>query len=110
MNDLDYARTVPCPACKMLADSSCIDPDTGAKVNGVHQTRIYRAYVVAEAGAHNRAVELAAEVDTLKSRIAELEPLARAAIHYMNCRDGEVGGAYAALAAAVIDYERRESP
>lgn len=109
MNDLDYARTVPCPACKMLADSSCIDPDTGAKVNGVHQTRIYRAYVVAEAGAHNRAVELATEVDQLRTRVATLDAVASAAATYMNCPDGQIGDAYDALAAAVIAYERKES-
>jgi hypothetical protein len=68
VNDLDKARTVPCPvsACKMPAGRACIDPDTGADSPGVHQARIYRAYVVDEAIAHNHAIELAAALERLR--------------------------------------------
>jgi hypothetical protein len=69
MSDLEKARTVPCPGCKRPAGSACVDLETGAEATGVHQVRIYRAYVVAEADAHNRAVELEAEVQRLNVRL-----------------------------------------
>lgn len=72
MNDLERARSVPCPGCKMPAGSACIDLETGAEATGVHQVRIYRAYVVAEADAHNRAVELEAEVEQLRGLVTDL--------------------------------------
>jgi hypothetical protein len=76
MNDLEKARSVPCPGCKMPAGSACVDLETGAEATGVHQVRIYRAYVVAEADAHNRAVELEAEVERLRSVLKR---------HYAEC-------------------------
>jgi len=65
---LKDALTVPCPGCKMPADTGCVDPETGipADAGHVHQARIYRVYVVAEALAHNRAVELAAALERLR--------------------------------------------
>jgi hypothetical protein len=60
VSDIGKALTVPCPGCKMPADAACVDLETGAKVEGVHSNRLYRAYVVAEAVAHNRAIELTA--------------------------------------------------
>jgi len=65
VNDLEMARTVPCPGCKRPADAPCIDLESGREVPGVHQVRIYRAYVVAEADAHNRAVEMTDRVRDL---------------------------------------------
>jgi len=110
VSDVGIALTVPCPGCKMPADAACVDLETGAKVEGVHQNRVYRAYVVAEADAHNRAVELAAEVERLKTRLADFEALARAAIHYVNCpdREAETGEPYDALIHVVRVHERNE--
>lgn len=111
MSDIAKARDVPCPGCKVPAGSYCVDLDTGERVAGVHNTRIYRAYVVAEADAHNRAVELAAEVERLRDRLADFEALARAAIHYVNCPDSEAetGEPYAAIVHAVRVHERKEA-
>lgn len=81
MSDLEKARGVPCPGCKMPAGSACVDLETGAEATGVHQVRIYRAYVVGEADAHNRAVELEAEVERIRAGaekvIADFEATAR---------------------------------
>lgn len=103
MNDLEKALTGPCPGCKMPADSGCVDIETGAAVTGVHQVRIYRAYVVDEADAHNRAIEL-------EDRLADLDAIARAAIHYVNCpqSEAETGEPYDALVHAVRVHERKE--
>lgn len=79
MNDLDRALTVPCPACKMAADSGCVDLDTGAPAEGVHGNRIHRAYVVSEAIAENRATELAVEVDRLTAALNRVRDLCHAA-------------------------------
>jgi hypothetical protein len=85
MDDLERARTVPCPGCKMPAGSACVDLETGAEATGVHQVRIYRAYVVAEADAHNRAAALEAEVERLRSS-AEPSVIASALKrHYAEC-------------------------
>jgi hypothetical protein len=73
VNDLDKARTVPCPDCKRPAGSKCVHLETLAETNGVHSSRIYRAYLVGEAIAENVAYEL---------RIA-LERLAQAAEQYL---------------------------
>ncbi len=70
MNDIERARGVPCPGCKRPAGTRCVDLDSNTEVDGVHQVRIYRAYVVAEAVAHNRAVELEAEVERLRAQLA----------------------------------------
>lgn len=75
-DDVTKARMVPCPVCKVGTNRRCVDiakggPDGGGpEVDGVHQPRIYRAYVVAEADAHNRAVELAAELERLRTGLA----------------------------------------
>jgi hypothetical protein len=80
VNDIEKARTVPCPVCKMGAGQRCVDiansgPDGGGpEVDGVHQPRIYRAYLVGEAIAENVAYEL---------RIV-LERLAQASEQYLN--------------------------
>jgi hypothetical protein len=64
VTDIERARTVPCPICKMGAGQRCVDiansgPDGGGpEVDGVHQPRIYRAYLVGEAIAENVAYEL----------------------------------------------------
>jgi hypothetical protein len=117
VNDLEKARTVPCPICRVAADQRCVDianagPDGGGpqQLDGVHQPRIYQAYVVAEADAHNRAVELEAEVDRLRTRLADFKALARAAIHYVNCPDAEAetGEPYDDLVHVVRVHERNE--
>ncbi len=73
MDDLKKALAHPCPGCKVEAGRGCVDIETGAEVTGVHQNRIYRAYVVDEADAHNRAVELAAEVERLREQLASAD-------------------------------------
>lgn len=52
MASREQILSVPCPTCKMPADSDCVRPD-GGDVNGYHNTRIYRFEVVSEAIAHN---------------------------------------------------------
>lgn len=75
MSDVEKALTAPCPGCYSPAGVPCRDIETGATVSGVHANRVYRAYVVAEADAHNRAVELAAEVERLRAVIDEVRGL-----------------------------------
>lgn len=85
MTDVEKALSVPCPACKMAADQKCVDLDTGAKVDGVHSTRIYRAYVVAESDAHNRAVELEVEVERLRAGAEQSAIASVLKRHYAEC-------------------------
>jgi hypothetical protein len=72
VSDLEKARTAPCPVCKMGAGQRCVDiansgPDGGGpEVDGVHQPRIYRAYLVGEAIAENWAAELEAVIDQIR--------------------------------------------
>jgi hypothetical protein len=72
MDDITKARGVPCPVCKMGADQRCVDiaqagPEGGGPaVDGVHQPRIYRAYLVGEAIAENLAYDLQVEIDELR--------------------------------------------
>ncbi len=103
MDDLKKALAHPCPGCKVEAGRGCVDIETGAEVTGVHQNRIYRAYVVAEADAHNRAVELAAEVERMRV-------LVETAVHYVNCPDSEAqtGEPWDALVHAVRVYEKEK--
>lgn len=55
MASREQILSVPCPTCKMPADSDCVN-DTGGAANGYHNTRIYRFQVVSEAIAHNEEV------------------------------------------------------
>lgn len=66
MNDLEKALTVSCPGCKRPAGSACVDLETLREVTGVHQVRIYRAYVVSEAIAENEAYELRAALVAIR--------------------------------------------
>jgi hypothetical protein len=102
MTDIEKARAVPCPGCKMPAGSRCVDIETGVEVDGVHQVRIYRAYVVAEADAHNRAIELEAEVERLRGHLAEVVgAFRRSRARGMYWHRGEVARALHRLDAAI---------
>lgn len=96
MDDIAKARTVPCPVCKMGADQRCVDiaqggPEGGGpQVDGVHQPRIYRAYLVAVVVAENQAIELEARFESV---IAEIRSLHQPAGRLMG--DGHPEGGYA---------------
>ncbi len=109
MTDQDFALGVPCPGCKRPAGAGCVDVDTCAPIDGVHQGRFNRAHIVATAIAENRAVELAAEVEQLRERFADFEAIALAAMHYVNCTDAEAGTGepYEALVHAIRVHERK---
>jgi hypothetical protein len=59
MATIEQILSVPCPTCKMPADSECVTPEGGDPMppgGGIHSTRIYRFEVVSEAIAHNEEV------------------------------------------------------
>lgn len=87
MNDVEKARTVPCPDCKRPAGSKCVHIETNVETTGVHSSRIYRAYLVGEAIAENRAIDLEAALDEV------LNAFRRSLARGMSWNRGEVARA-----------------